>query len=317
MQKAKLLRNIGIALLPVMLYFCVFIAFEPNNYFGLKASADGTDIMATLRQYQRHPQNRIILGDSRLAKLDPVAVQEASGRFYSNLAFGGASLKEQLDVLDWAMERNTQLNEVVFMLSFYTLNQAYNQDRKIIAAMNNPLRYMTNLGYNINMLTNLTDHLLPGRQVGSGGETQTANDAMVDFTNPATGETIAMRKPLADHLKGLSGRSSQWQLNDTQFHRLLKTIETCQKKGIRITLVLPPATDEVMTFIVDQYGIRQPMEAVLATLAATGATLLDYEFDNRQLFAPEDFYDGFHLDEKRGLPRFTSTFFAAIAEGGS
>lgn len=322
MQKAKFLRNIALLLLPAIIYFSIFIAFEPNNYFGLKAQADGTDIMATLRQYQVHPQNRVIIGDSRMAKLNPVLVQETTGRFYANLAFGGASLKEQLDVLDWVEKQNPNLQEAVFMLSFYNLNTAYNHDRKIIAAMNNPLRYMTNLGYNINMLTNLLDHLLPGRQVGATGETtQPGSQEYVDFTSSVTGETVSMRKTIASHITEMTPRTKNWQLNEAQFQRLLDTVQRFEEKGIRLILVLPPASDEVMEHIVDAFGIRQPMMDVFAQLNSAGATVLDYEFSNRELMTPDDFYDGFHLDEQRGLPRWTRLLFTAInkevAAGGA
>ena len=101
-----LLRNIGIALIPILLYYGVFIAFEPNNYFGLKEKADGTDIMAILREYEKNPQDRIILGDSRTAKFDMDLVHAVSGKRYTNLSYGGASFKDQLDLLEWVINQN-------------------------------------------------------------------------------------------------------------------------------------------------------------------------------------------------------------------
>ena len=39
--------------IPVVLWFVFFAAFEPNNYFGLKASASSSQPVARVRAYQQ------------------------------------------------------------------------------------------------------------------------------------------------------------------------------------------------------------------------------------------------------------------------
>ena len=306
----KLLKGIALALLPVVAYFALFIAFEPNNYFGLKAKADGTDIMATLRQYEKTPTPRIILGDSRTAKFDPALLQQLTGHPWANLSYGGASLQEQLDILEWALDTQPNMEEVLFMASFYPFNKSYNHNRSVVAASKNPLQYMTNLGYNINMLTNLLAHLSPNYQVGDEGETQDpATYQYVDYTSPFTGETVRMRDTMARHLGELVRKSGDWQLNTEQLARLLAIIRQCQERGIDFTVVLPPASPEVMEQLVKPLHIEEGMQPALDALEATGAPVLNYEFGETGL-TDDQFFDGFHLDTQRGLEAWTRQLFA-------
>lgn len=312
----KLLKGIALALLPVAAYFALFIAFEPNNYFGLKAKADGTDIMATLRQYQESPTPRIILGDSRTAKFDPALLQELTGNEWANLSYGGASLEEQLDILEWALATQPDMEEVLFMASFYPFNKSYNHNRSVVAASQNPLQYITNLGYNINMLTNLLAHLSPGQTVGAEGETEDpANYQYVDYTSPLTGETVSMRDTMARHLGELTPKTEGWALNTEQLARLLEIIYECRERGIGFTVVLPPASPEVLDYLVKPLHIEEGMQPALAALEATGAPVLDYEFGENGL-ADDQFYDGFHLDMERGLQAWTRQLFADMGYTG-
>lgn len=312
----RLLLGTALALLPILLYYCLFLAFEPNNYFGLRQKADGTNIMAALRAYGAAPQSRIILGDSRLAKFDEALVAEASGHTYANLSYGGASLQEQLDILDWALAQNPNMEQIVFMASFYPLNQAYDHDRNVVAAVGNPFVYLTNLGYNLNMLTNLLNHLTPGAEVGGDGETmEPADYTYVDFALP-DGQLVPMRETMARHVAEVAARSQSWALNRQQLDRLVAAIDTCTQRGIAFVVVLPPASAQVQRYVIDQYGIRPPMLAVVDALQKTGALVLDYEIGPAANALRDDqFYDGFHLDVKRGLPQWTETLFADISRG--
>ena len=313
--KARLIRNIVLLLLPIIAYYGVFIAFEPNNYFGLKAKADGTNIMAELRQYQKQPANRIILGDSRIAKFSPENIRTITGEDYANLAYGGASVKEQLDILDWAMQQNENLTEVVFMLSFYTINEAYSHDRMVVRALNNPFVYLTNLGYNINMLTNLQNHLT-GQEIGGEGETMDPSSyEYTDFTDPVTGEVHHIRTKMATHIADLSGRMKNWKVNDKVLNRLVEAIDECTEQGIRVVVVLPPTSADVQQLVIGSYGIAPQMAPVLKQLRATKATVLDYEFELTASLTDDQFYDGFHLDLQSGLPVFEKLLFTAIAQG--
>ena len=135
-----ILRNLALLLVPVLTYFCLFAAFEPNNYFGLHPNTDSDAPISRLKDFKREPGNSIIIGDSRFAHFDMDLVNETSGRPWQNLAFGGASLREGIDLLNWALDNNPNLEEVIFGFSFYTINQSYDTDRmsNLEKTLNNP-----------------------------------------------------------------------------------------------------------------------------------------------------------------------------------
>ena len=82
--------------------------------------------------------------------------------------------------------------------------------------------------------------------------------------------------------------------------------------------VLPPMAENVRTEVCDTFGITEAMQDEVlpelhAIAAETGCTLLDYEW-NGSCITDDDtqFFDGFHLDEKYGLPDWTEELFTDI-----
>ena len=158
----KLLGRLCLFLLPVALYLALFVAFEPYNYFGLRAGATDTNQpIYRVRSYLQQPENVIFLGDSRMAHLDMELAGEILGTPCSNLAFGGASEQEMIDLFWFAAEENPNLERVYLEVSFYTMNRYYDKDRagNIRTVAENPLAYMLNLSYNLEMLANLKNTL--------------------------------------------------------------------------------------------------------------------------------------------------------------
>ena len=91
------------------------------------------------------------------------------------------------------------------------------------------------------------------------------------------------------------------------------------REGVRLIVVLPPMADNVRTEVCDVFGITETMQGtVLPTLAAwadeCGFTLLDYEWGGSVITDDDkQFFDGFHLDERYGLPEWTQELFGDIA----
>ena len=51
----NILKKLALLCIPVVVWFVFFAAFEPNNYFGLKASATSSQPVARVRAYQQEP----------------------------------------------------------------------------------------------------------------------------------------------------------------------------------------------------------------------------------------------------------------------
>lgn len=318
-----IVKKCALLLTPVALYLCLFIAFEPNNYFGFKSATPTEAPIARLQDYKRHSGDHIIVGDSRLAHFDMQQVEAITGRPWQNLAFGGASLKETVDVLEWAMQQNPNLSEVVFGMSFYTLNQSYNTDRmsSLETTLKNPLAYMLNLEYNVNMITALSESL---RSAISGEVplTEETGDWVypADYTDPTTGTVHPLHLRLAQYPATILPRCQSWRPNGDELQQFYALAALCAQKGIRLTVVLPPMANNVMDEVCVPLGINVQMtQSVLPQLQQKadelGFALLDYEWQNRPAFDDDtQFFDGFHLDLRYGLPQWTSQLFGQIAQ---
>ena len=126
----KLLKKLALAMVPVVIYFAIFIYFEPYNYFGLKNSEyAGDSAMYRVREFTKAPANVLILGDSKMAHFDMDTVEGYVGEKVGQLSFGGASFNESMDLLEFALEENPDIHTVYFAASFYTLNESYYKDR--------------------------------------------------------------------------------------------------------------------------------------------------------------------------------------------
>ena len=212
----NILKKLALLAIPVLLWLAFFIAFEPNNYFGLKASATSSQPVARVRAYQQEPGTNLILGDSRLAHFDMGLVDSLSEQSWQNLAFGGASLKETLDLADYLLDSGHNADTLLVEVSFYTLNAGYNTDRfaTLEETLNNPLAYCFNLEYNVNALTVAMDTLR-----GTPDTIESGDWAAADYLAD-DGTVLPLHRKLYDYTATITPRCKSWALNDEQFNRL-------------------------------------------------------------------------------------------------
>lgn len=307
----NILKKVLLLMIPVLAWFLFFLAFEPNNYFGLKASATSSQPVARVRAYQQAPGENLILGDSRLAHFDMALVDGLTGQTWQNLAFGGASLKETLDLADYALDSGNPVDTMLVEVSFYTLNAGYNTDRfaALEKTLNNPLAYCFNLEYNVNALTVAMDTLRGTPDTIESGD-WVESDYLAD-----DGTILPLHRKLYNYTTTITPRCKSWALNTDQFERLRTLAERCQAEGVRLVVVLPPMASNVRTEVCDEFGITDVMQdTVLPALGEWageyGFTLLDYEWGGSVITDDDmQFFDGFHLDEKYGLPIWTEELF--------
>lgn len=311
----NILKKVLLLMIPVLAWFLFFLAFEPNNYFGLKASATSSQPVARVRAYQQAPGENLILGDSRLAHFDMALVDGLTGQTWQNLAFGGASLKETLDLAYYVLDSGNPVDTMLVEVSFYTLNAGYNTDRfaALEKTLNNPLAYCFNLEYNVNALTVAMDTLRGTPDTIESGD-WVESDYLAD-----DGTILPLHRKLYDYTTTITPRCKSWALNTDQFERLRALAERCQAEGVRLVVVLPPMAGNVRTEVCDEFGITDVMQdTVLPALGEWageyGFTLLDYEWGGSVITDDDtQFFDGFHLDEKYGLPIWTEELFNDMA----
>lgn len=306
----KLIKKLSVLILPVVVYFMIFWAFEPYNYFGIKSTADTGSVIYRVRSFDKSPQNAIILGDSRMAHFDSQLVNEISGKSFSNLAFGGAALRESIDMFYYAYGKNPNIDTVYMGVSFYTLRSDYDVDRikSIETLVKNPIAYMLNFDYNVEMLNSIVPTL---NGSFTGTESETATYTKDDYTDE-NGSPLPYRRQLIDYAQNslLKALPKDYKLNEEQLDRLVKLSRFCDEKGIALTFVFPPMDKSVSDLVVAPLNIEPSLQYAISTLKATNARVLDYELELDSGLSESQFFDGFHIDTVYGLPQFTKLLFA-------
>ncbi len=348
----KIVLKILLALVPLYLYLAVFISFEPNNYFGVQNNSSTNSPIARIRAYQAQPENTIILGDSRMAHFDMQLVSETANTSVSNAAYGGAGIHESIDEFYVLYDINPNIENVIFGVSFYTLNEAYspvNRMETVQTQLKNPIAYIFNLEYNVNTLTVIQDRIsyaLRGEQYDdvlatatytqqdyndTEGELEFRKDlvdyAVTLYTNCANGGTSAITqriystdgqlenaREITDYIQNsITPENSKFTLNTKALDQLAQLAEFCENNSINLTFVLPPMEESVRKLVCEPLGIDEDMQEAITALENTPAQVLNYEWEQLYTFNDTQFYDGFHLDVVYGLPDWTKDLFEKVA----
>ncbi|MEG0019251.1 MAG: hypothetical protein RR728_01790 [Oscillospiraceae bacterium] len=305
----KLAKKLGIVLLPIVIYFGIFIYFEPYNYFGIKQSEyTGDSAIVRVRSFNENKENAIILGDSRMAHFDMELAQGYAKKPISQLSFGGASFNESMDLFDYALEQNPNIDTVYFGVSFYTLNESYFKDRmsQIKTIATNPFAYMLNFNYNIEMLNEIVWKIRGIENVASDNE---GHWTAADYQNE-DGTVRKYRKDLEAFAQTIYGvcTAVPYKIDTPDVERYIKIAKLCKEKGIKLYTILPPMDNSLKDLVVDKLGIGGDILEFIAAVEPY-SEVLNYEYNQENPFTQEQFYDGFHLDKVTGLPQFTKMLF--------
>lgn len=308
---ARLSKKLAIVLLPIFIYFALFVYFEPYNYFGLKQSEYTADsAIVRVRNYNENPSDVIILGDSKLAHFDMDKVEEYVGEDVGQLSFGGASFNEGIDLFYYAVKRNPNIHTVYFGASFYTLNQSYYKDRmsQISTTAENPLAYMLNFSYNIEMLNEVKWFLLGVKNVASVHHEDWPES---DYYNE-DGTPRKYRRNLEEYADIIYDvcTTVPYKLNQDQVDRYIQMAKYCEENGIKLYTVMPPIDESLRELVVDPLGIDKEILSFIEQVSPY-TEVLNYEYPQTESeYTSDMFYDGFHLDTYSGLPVFTKELFS-------
>ncbi len=178
MTPRRLLSWILALALPFALVFGTVVVVDPYDRFGrfhvvsdaLKRKNlyhDGrtmpfSNLMWKLLEVDRQPQERILLGDSRLSHLDMDHLEQVSGRRYYNLGVPGGNTRTLADVFD--LVAGPSLREVVVQVSFRSMARGadwdlVNEPRQLVE---HPFLYLSNRRVLEATALNLRSLLLPG-----------------------------------------------------------------------------------------------------------------------------------------------------------
>lgn len=304
----KLLVRFSLLALPFVLYAVFFFVFEPYDYFGLKGGAVSEDSMLTrVKSYLSDPADAILLGDSRMAHFDMDTVSELRGEKTANLAFGGASLNEQVDLFWLALEENPNLSTCYFEVSFYNLRQGDERNRTeaIRTVVKNPVAYLFNFNFTADMLEQVM-YWLQG--VPTGATRDEGHWTEEDYLDE-NGQPLLFRRNLMEYADTIYAQCENYQVDQENLEKVLEIASVCQENEIELIFVFPPVEESIHQLVIEPLGIRDDLAELKQTLAQTGAAIRDFEYQPEATFTEDEFYDGFHLDVVRGLPEYTELLF--------
>ncbi|MBR5252173.1 MAG: hypothetical protein IKV52_05065 [Oscillospiraceae bacterium] len=305
----KLAKKLAIVLVPVVIYFGIFVYFEPYNYFGIKQSEyNGDSAIVRVKNFNSNPADVIILGDSKMAHFDMDKVESLVGERVSQLSFGGASFNESIDLFYYAVEENPQIHTVYFGASFYTLNKSYYKDRmsSIKTIAENPFAYMLNFNYNVEMLNEIKWFLMGEKNVASTHHEDWKEE---DFYNE-DGTKKKFRRNLEEYADTIYGVCTKvpYEVDTEDVDRYLEMAQYCRDNGIRLITVMPPMEDSLKELVVQPLGIDKHILQFIDDVDDV-TEVRNFEYNEKNPFTQEQFYDGFHLDTYSGLPVFTEMLF--------
>lgn len=304
---SRLFKKLFFIFLPILLYFGIFVYFEPYNYFGIKTkNYDPDSAIVRVRNYIQDPADVIILGDSRMAHFDMDEVEKLVGDPVGQLSFGGAAFNESMDLLEFALDKNPNLKTVYFGVSFYTLNESYYKDRmsSIEKIAENPFAYILNFNYNIEMLNNIKNTLSGGAALD---EKEIGHWTDEDYYYP-DGTKRAIRKNLEEYVNTIYPVCENYKLDTADIERYIKLLKLCRARGVTVYTVLPPIDKSVRELVVDKLNIGDDILTFINDVQDY-TTVLNYEYVDDDPFTEYNFYDGFHMDMETGLPIFTKMLF--------
>ncbi len=300
--------------IPFLLFFVWFLAFEPYDYFGLRGGTNyANKQIYEMRRLLREEPTNIILGDSRMAHLDDDLVYEYAGEEYLNLAFGGATMGEIIDLFYFADE-HTDLEKVYISISFFTINSTYSTDRvtETIPIVLDPLVYLsrfTNYPATYNnmhaQIDNLTYYIDKGYWYDETYQTPLSERGDVTYNEFGQREDIVLFSELHTQYPY---PMYIFEPNEVYMDDLKELALYCDAQGIEITAVFPPVQQAYWDIVIEGMGYTEGLEAYKNELLQYFSAI-DMEWQSEYIKDDTKFFDPLHLYKEFYDEDFTRVIF--------
>lgn len=276
----KFLGKMILFLLPVVLYLAAFVMLEPINYFGLSlvGASISTEPLVGMRRAMRGGIKNILLGDSRTSHFDVDYLEQVTGIRYCNQDFGGASLKEEIDLFWWTAKYN-DLENVILQTSFWTMNKGYAADRipALVPVAENPLQYLFTWDYHMRAWKHAEELLLGSRNTSY---VYTAGEQAENLRYYAQ-EVIY---PGAEH----------YEINFENIEALQEIAVYCRENDITFTVIFPPMDTSIWELVIEPLDLFDEMTTYKAAISEF-AVVYDMEYPEMDAYTSLDYADGFHM----------------------
>ena len=307
----RIMKKLLLLSLPFLLAFSFFFAFEPYDWLGLKGEHwYMTGAISSKRELLLKQPENLIFGDSHIANLNTGYIASVGGGDWTMMAYGGATLGESIADFWWAAE-HTEMKNVVFGLSFYSMNDNHFAARHETAVNNaeSIFTFVADYAHWHEAWQNLQVKVMDIAADFTGNEALrifTDNpSSLTQDTRPATvyGED-GRREDLVAYSQHIVAATQGGYSCFGYCEQLGEIIDYCDANGINITFVLFPSHDIIWQEVIAPLSIGNHI-LYYKDFLKSRATVLDMELQNELSATDGVFLDGFHvvLEQKKEFAR--------------
>lgn len=284
----KLLKKLALFSLPFLVWVGLVVLVDPYNYFDLTSFVPleikkKTSFLLNERlwrcvEFKKTPSGNILLGDSRIAKIDTNFIKSKTGDNYFNFAYGGASLAEIVDTFEYA-KKITKLSNVYIGVSFnhYNSHNARNMFSGAELLSRDYKYYLSDRGVAEALFYNLAS-LLANKDFHIG--------------TPSTDKDTFWKFKLTEGVSYFY----QYYEYPTSYYQALKGIaDYCKKNNINLVFIIPPTHVELQHRVTD-YNLTEAENRFKKDLASLGK-VYDFDYVNEITKNRDNFTDPFHFDD--------------------
>jgi hypothetical protein len=271
--------------LPLVLYAGAIVAIDPFDRFGVShvvPAAAKEQVASTLNEalwqvirFDRPIGENILIGGSKMARINAAIVQRVTGLSYENLSIGGAPLIEMVEMF-WYAQKRAHLKRVAFGLSLETLNR-FNQRNRVAAAITtakNPLLYLTNRDV-LASARNLVAATFLGGSLATG--------------KPDVSAEEFWRTEVRDWAQRQFG---MFAFDEGAFARFEEVARYCKAHGIELKILILPSHADIHAKI-RAMGLEDEWRRAAVRFAAVADTY-DFDVDDEVTAKRQSFTDPVH-----------------------
>jgi hypothetical protein len=230
-----------------------------------------------MAEFAADPKPVVMLGDSRMGKLDASRIAGHLGRPTYNFSYGGGTLADMLTTF-WVADSIAELEHVImgFNLNILNQNKSYDAAAQARDLLEDPLRY-----YYSPFVTGASARVL--------------------WFNLGLGRAYTEKPPMNPEkfwaFKMSYGRQvySSYAYPTGLLARLEAIVEHCERTGIQLTFMTFPTHVSLQDLAVE-YDLVDDRDRTRAALKGLAPTW-DYDVPNRVTRDPDNFTDPFHFSQ--------------------
>ena len=279
-------------------YFLVFIAFDPNDFWGVRlnllhnlddsrvVSYDGDKlvtkspypILKYVNDIDKDDEYSLILGDSKITLLDAERISNMSKEKYLNLSYGGCALEESI-LEFWYIVKRVNIKKVIFELDFHALDNNWRMDRISkyyeLSYIDLLKAYCFDYYNNRLMFESLYKNIKKIKEQNG------------DWAERVKNGTLNIEKEL-----------KTYEINEEAVLELEKINEYCKNNNIELIYFSPPLYNTVYALVEKHPFLIKELDKIKEKFSGEGAIIYDMQSLSDLSFMDSEWTDASHFTGK-------------------